>query len=455
MFKYTLLKSQKKFLEIPHNHKLDVCVYQGGFGSGKTFAGSLLCVLLCLKYPKITGLVGAKTYSLVRDTTLVSYFEHLEKLGFVEGKNFVFNKGQQKLIFKNGSSVLFRHFDEPNRLKSLNLGFAEIEEMSDVPEETFKMLLGRMRQAREPNWKNFQYRIFGHTNPENKGGWIYKTFVQNKKENYRFIIAPTTENSFLPPEYCEELKHAYDEKYYKMNVLGEFADNDDRLIVKNFDSRNLLELNYSENADLHITCDFNVDPMCWELAHVINENVYFFDEIALENTTTEGACKYFLEKYGKHKGKIIINGDASGDNRSPQSEWTNYIIIRKTLSGAGFKNIEFHIRNFNPPIKNRIHAFNAKVCNFNGEKSLFIDPKCKKLLYNINNLKYREGTCIIDLPTYHQIKTSNDKKFLGHPFDAASYLVEYYFPIDWKEEYERFYGVFAMHFNNFDFSFAE
>ena len=53
---YTLLKSQKKFLEIPHDNMLDVCVYQGGFGSGKTFVGSLLGVLLAIKYPRMLAL---------------------------------------------------------------------------------------------------------------------------------------------------------------------------------------------------------------------------------------------------------------------------------------------------------------------------------------------------------------------------------------------------------------
>ena len=40
--KITLLDAQKKFIEIPHNYSLDVAIYQGGFGSGKTFAGALL-----------------------------------------------------------------------------------------------------------------------------------------------------------------------------------------------------------------------------------------------------------------------------------------------------------------------------------------------------------------------------------------------------------------------------
>lgn len=50
-------------------------------------------------------------------------------------------------------------------------------------------------------------------------------------------------------------------------------------------------------------------------------------------------------------------------------------------------------------------------------------------IYNIYNLKYKEGTSRIDLPTYQQIKQSKDKKFLMHPLDAASYLVDYYWPI--------------------------
>ena len=48
------------------------------------------------------------------------------------------------------------------------------------------------------------------------------------------------------------------------------------------------------------------------------------------------------------------------------------------------------------------------------------------ILYNIYNLSFKEGTSIVDIPTHNQIKTSRDAKFLEHPFDAISYLVEYY-----------------------------
>ena len=425
---YKLLKSQREFLEIPHDYNLDVAVYQGGYGSGKTFSGSLLGILLAHKFPGIRGLVGAQTYSLVRDTTLKTYFEHLDNFGFVEGKDYNWYSSMQTLTFPNGSEILFRHFDEPNKLKSLNLGFVEIEEMSDIPYDTFKMLLSRMRQKPSEDWKGFRYRIFGHTNPEINKGWVYKTFKENPPPNYRLISAPTTQNIYLPENYCEELKKLYDEEYYKIFVLAQNGEYTKGLVVKDFTDKNILDIPYCKEMDMHISCDFNVDPMCWLLAHKTEDKVFYFDEIAMENTTTAKACEEVCRRYPNHKGKIIVNGDASGDNRSCTSEYTNYVIIKKKLQQYGY-DADIRIKAFNPPIKNRVMAFNSKVKSANGDICLFVDKKCEKLLYNIYNLRYIEGSSKIYLPTYQQIKQSKELKFLSHPFDAASYLVDFYWPI--------------------------
>lgn len=92
MVKYKLLDKQREFIEIPHNFPLDVAIYQGGFGSGKTWCGSLLGILLSRKYPGCRGLVGAKEYELVRKTTLVNYLEHLQAIGYIEDKDYFYNK---------------------------------------------------------------------------------------------------------------------------------------------------------------------------------------------------------------------------------------------------------------------------------------------------------------------------------------------------------------------------
>lgn len=418
-------------MSIPHKQELDIAIYQGGYGSGKTWCGSLLGVLLAKKYAGSRGLVGAKEYELVRKTTLVSYLEHLEALGYKKGEHYTYNKIDKIIKFKNGSEILFSQLDDPEKFKSLNLHWAEIEEASQVGYSTIKQLLGRLRNTyRGKNWKNFRYRLFGHTNPQPDKGWIYKRFVENKQENHRLIIAPTTNNIYLPKHYIESMKDAFDEEYYRINVLGEFGNYNSGLVVKGFTDENIKNLKYNENLPLHLTCDFNVDPMMWLVAHKDKENVYFFDEIVIENATTEMCFKEFMRRYPNKNQEIIINGDASGDNRSTQSEFTNYAIMRKLLKDNGYTNFRFELRPYNPPILNRIAAFNARVRSADGKVRLFVDKrKCKYFIQNIYNLKYKEGTTIIDAPTIYQIKQDRDKKFLLHIFDAGSYLTEYYWRI--------------------------
>lgn len=428
MVKYTLLNKQKEFIEIPHSNALDVAIYQGGFGSGKTWCGSLLGILLARKYPGCRGLVGAKEYELVRKTTLVSYLEHLDALGYLEERDFSYNKVDKIIKFSNNSEILFSSLEDPEKFKSLNLHWAEIEEASQITDSSFKQLLGRLRNTyRGKNWVDFRYRLFGHTNPQPDKGWIYKRFVEHSKENYRLIIAPTTNNIYLPSHFIQSMKESFDDEYYRINVLGEFGDYSSGLIVKGFSDKNKLNLKYNAELPLHLTCDFNVDPMCWALAHKDDENVYFFDEIVLEKTTTQQCIEEFLRRYPRHKSEIIINGDASGDNRSTQSEYTNYAIIKNALTGYGYTDVKFRLRDYNPPILSRISAFNARVKNSNDERHLFVDPRrCKWILYNIYNLSFKTGSRIVDVPTHNKIKSNRDAKFLEHPFDAISYLVEYY-----------------------------
>lgn len=427
---YNLLDKQVEFMTIPHDNKLDVAIYQGGYGSGKTWCGSLLGILLARKYAGSRGLVGAKEYELVRKTTLVTYLEHLDMLGYKQGVHYTYNKVDKIIKFNNGSEILFSQLDNPEKFKSLNLHWAEIEEASQVTDNTFKQLLGRLRNTyRGKNWGDFRYRLFGHTNPQPNKDWIFERFVEEKHENYRLIIAPTTNNIYLPEHFVKELKNSFDEEYYRINVLGQFGDYNSGLVVKGFSDNNIKELQYCKNLPIHLTCDFNVDPMMWLVAHKDNENVYYFDEIVVENATTEMCFKEFMRRYPNKESEIIINGDASGDNRSTQSEYTNYAIMRKLLRENGYKNFRFELRDYNPPILNRIASFNARVKTAEGKNHLFVDKKCKYLLKNIYNLKYKEGTTIIDVPTINQIKQDRDKKFLMHIFDSASYLTEYYWRI--------------------------
>lgn len=430
MANYKLLPKQREFFEINHRDELDVCIYQGGYGSGKTWCGSLLGLLLARKYPGSKGLVCAKEYELLKNTTLEEYFKHLDKFNYVRDRDYRYNKIDKKISFKNGSEILFKGVDDPEKIKSLNLHWAEIEEASQISDSAFKQLIGRLRNTdRGDNWINFKYRLFGHTNPQPDKGWIWKRFVENPKDNYRLIIAPTSENIYLPKHFVEELKNEYDPEYYRINVLGEFGNYSSGLVVKNFTEENYTDLEYNRNMELCLCCDFNVDPMCWEIAHKDNENFYFVDELCIENTCTQHCIEEFIRRYPDHGTRIIVYGDASGNFRHSGAEFTNYMIIKQALEGYGYQ-VDFRLRPYNPPILNRIQAFNRRVCNANGERHIFVNKhRCPWLIYNIENLKFKEGTSIVDVPTLKTIKNDRDAKFLEHPFDAASYPIDFIWSI--------------------------
>lgn len=422
---YDLLPAQKKFYEIDHNYGTDIALYQGGFGSGKTFSGSLLGILLALRYPGIRGLVGAQTYALLRDTTLQTYFEHIEKMGL----NVKYIKSEGKLIFDNGSEILFRHLEEDDKLKSLNLGFVEIEEMSDVPYATFKMLLGRLRQEKRPEWKNFRYRLFGHTNPESARGWIYENFVRNPKANYRRILAPTTENRYLPKEYIETMRESYNEDYFRMYVLGEDIDFAQGLVTKHFNSDlQVKDIKFNPKFPIHVTCDFNVDPMCWYICQHYDGNVYVLKEVVNANTTTAMSTKMLADILTNYKENvIIINGDSSGN--STTTKGADYIIMRNELKRLGFTNVDVRILPKNPDIPYRINCWNNMFYGPDKKPHIFIHPSCKYLLYNIENLEMEPGTNRPKRISTGKLKSDENAKFLGHPVDAVSYLICLYYPI--------------------------
>lgn len=441
-YKVELLPAQRKFLEVPEGYKhkdWDVVIYQGGWGSGKTWAGSLKGVILALKYPGIIGLIGAFTYTLVRDTTLESYFQHLNNLGI----NYTFNKQESMILLPNGSKLLFRHFDDPECFKSLTVGFIEMEECSQIPRKTFEDLHGRLRQPVKPEWGDrFIYHFFGHTNPQGNKGWIYEYFVKNPKPHYRRVVAPTTENTHLAQEYLDSLRELYDDESYAINVLGMDDNSTSNLVIKGFNPSVQLDetIRINENYPIHLTCDFNVDPMCWYLAQDYNDITYILFEIVKENTTTQDVAYYvadLLRKYKKHK--LIINGDASGQAKTTKG--ADYHVLKNILYKEGFEDIETNLSRKNPSIEWRLHCFNTRMLGPDGRHRIFIHPQCLRLVYNFENLELKPNTNKPKLPSAKQIQSDSRLKYLGHPIDAVSYLVCYYHPIKSETPWEEFQSL--------------
>ena len=200
------------------NSKSRYLLNSGGVGSGKTYGIAIKALMLAIECPGIFGLIGAQTYPLLRDTTLREFINICPPEAIKQ-----YNKANSHFIFHNGSEIIFRSLEDPTKLKSLNLGFCAIEEMTDVPEEIFKMLRTRMRQ------KGFPGCIFGATNPGTFNNWVYKYFI-DKNDKYHLtgsevVYSVSKDNFFLPEEYIADLVDMgkSNPEYYQRMVAGKWG----------------------------------------------------------------------------------------------------------------------------------------------------------------------------------------------------------------------------------------
>jgi PBSX family phage terminase large subunit len=187
--------------------------YFGGFGCGKTVAGCVEAVKTALKYPGSKGLIGRYTDRELRQTTWME-FKTVLPPELIEYEN----KAELHLILKNKSQIFGMHLQNEERLRSMNLDWWMIDEACEVSESIFKQLVGRTRNTVGPlrGW------LVG--NPEGHN-WIFRQFVQpwqsgNEKDGHAYFHGKTTDATFLPPSYVENLYSVYDEDWANRFING-------------------------------------------------------------------------------------------------------------------------------------------------------------------------------------------------------------------------------------------
>jgi predicted phage terminase large subunit-like protein len=125
-----------------------------------------------------------------------------------------FNKSDMQAVLVNGTNVLFRSADDPDRLRGPNLGWFYMDEGALSEEIVWLIMIGRLREQPGRGW--ISTTPAGHN-------WLYDVFVKNADENYAIIQAPTTSNPFLPPGFVESLKAAYPDEWQLQEIDGQFV----------------------------------------------------------------------------------------------------------------------------------------------------------------------------------------------------------------------------------------
>nr|WP_255674538.1 phage terminase large subunit [Deinococcus sp. 6GRE01] len=204
----------------------------GAYGSGKTMTNAWIILRESLQYPDNLGLAGAETYPQLRET-LQSDFDTLIS-AYLDAGLVKYHGTERKYTFWNGSQVLFWPLvgadarRQRHRIRSLNLGWALIEEATSIPEATTLEVMGRLRR------RNTSRRLYGSCNPDSPSHYLYVWFVDENRPGHRLVKSNTYNNPFLPPDYIRSLESSLGPEMASRYLRGEWV-NFEGLVYRDFD----------------------------------------------------------------------------------------------------------------------------------------------------------------------------------------------------------------------------
>lgn len=215
----------------------------GGYGSSKSYHVATK-ILLKLQQEKRKCLVVREVYDTIRDSCYSLFEDIVAAMGLED--EIQFKSSPMKILFSNGSQIIFKGLDKPAKLKSINgVSIVWLEECSECKYAAFKELRGRLRHLTDTN------HIICSTNPVEKANWTYAHyFIDEENENIvlsddelydkRVVITNNTyyhhstcdDNYYLPQDYIEELEKmkTYDSDLYRVARLGRYGVNGTRVL---------------------------------------------------------------------------------------------------------------------------------------------------------------------------------------------------------------------------------
>ena len=311
------------------------------------------------------------------------------------------NESGLSVILSNGAEICIKGADNEDSLRGAGINKVILDEYAYfkpyVWEEIILPMLatskGQAMFIGTPSGYNAMYDLYlkGQSDTDWKS-WQFKT----------------VEGGFVEKDEIKRIRSNMDGRLYRQEMEGSFETTGNRAAY-NFDR----EIHLKKAEDIAPTkwigMDMNVDYMTAVLAcEYTDGTVHYYDEIRQSNSNTEAMSKAMRKKWPE---VTTIYPDPAGSARSTTSHRSDHSILRDY--GYAVRAKKSH-----PSHIDRLNALNRKLVNANGDVTMTIDPKCKYLIKDLEQVQ-RDKKGGID--------KSNIE--LTHALDACSYAIEYKWPI--------------------------
>lgn len=243
---------------------------------------------------------------------------------------------------------------------------------------------------------------------------LYNLALEKNNDTIRAYRIYPFQNPFIRKRDLKLMLDTMDQQSIKQEIFGDFVSLDGIPFYYNFNrALQVKPCSYNPELALYLSFDFNVDQQATlVIQHDEDEDEYYIiDEFTNSGGDIEMTCNLIANFY-PIKNITAVFGDASGGHRTGlMKNITYWTLIKDHLK---LNSAQIKLPNKNPGIMNS----KANVNWFLKKKKLIINPKCKRLIKDLESVQTDDEGKII--------KSFAD---LTHFSDAFRYFVWMYQPL--------------------------
>lgn len=412
------------FEDFIFNWRYETFLLVGGYGSGKSYQVALKIILKLIE-EKRTCLVVREVFDTLNLSCFSLFIEILDDMGIYTSDPREFKRGKKEcrvtstqhpmeIKFFNGSRIVFKGMDKPEKVKSINdVSIVWMEEASEIKYEGFKELQGRIRTPK------VSMHFILSCNPVSRENWIYRHFFSRLDDKGREKVlvdenlfydegvvirdgiyyhhSTPDNNPWLPWQYLKRLDkiREYDIQLYRVARWGEFGVSGTRVLpqlriaTRPDQFRNQIKRLGPENQyfgfDFGFEESFNA-VLCMSV-DLERSYLYVWDEIYMNHVTDDKFCN--LPEMQRLKRKVdSLNAQGYrkmiiADNEDPKAI--------QYYRQQGFK-----IRACRNKFAGSRLSNTRKMKRF---QRIIVSPKCRNTIRELKDLTYSKdakGNIIYD-----------------------------------------------------------
>jgi phage terminase large subunit len=293
--------------------------------------------------------------------------------------------------------AMLRSADKPSSLTGKTVSDAIIDEFDKITgiqnqRDVWNECIARTRK--------YEHGTVGVVTTPEGYRLTYELWVERNADNpnFKLIKARTRDNIFLPADYIDNMVAQYDALLAAQYLEGEFVNLNNSMAYYMFRrDQHLAPCPVNPALPLYIGIDFNVNPMTAVVLQSEGNLYRVVGEYFIPNSNTRALANLIAQDW---PGFIIYAcPDMTGGSRKTSADYTDIDILKQRgFQVLGTRNIAE---------RSRLNIVN----NLFDKHRLLIDPKCKKLINDMEKVVTNE---------YGQVAKEKDSQ-LSHISDALGY----------------------------------